>query len=74
MIIEIVVYNLESAVQAQLGGADRIELCDNPGEGGTTPAAGVIEQARKNVNIEVYVMIRPRGGDFLYSEDEFTSM
>jgi copper homeostasis protein len=74
MILEIVVYNLTSAVQAQQGGADRIELCDNPGEGGTTPAAGVIEQARKNLSIEVYVMIRPRGGDFLYSEDEFVSM
>ena len=74
MKIEIVVYNIESALQAQKGGADRIELCDNPGEGGTTPSAGVIEIVRKKLSIEVYVMIRPRGGDFLYSEEEFASM
>ena len=74
MIIEIVVFNIESAIQAQLGGADRIELCDNPGEGGTTPSIGVIEQVKKNLNIDVYVMIRPRGGDFCYSDHEFASM
>jgi copper homeostasis protein len=74
MKIEIVVYNIESALQAQKGGADRVELCDNPGDGGTTPSAGVIEQVRKKLNIEVYVMIRPRGDDFCYSDDEFVSM
>lgn len=74
MIIEIVVFNIESAIQAQLGGADRIELCDNPAEGGTTPSVGVIEQAKKNLNIDVYVMIRPRGGDFCYSDHEFAAM
>ncbi len=74
MTIEIVVYNIESAIQAQKGGADRIELCTSPGEGGTTPSVGVIEQARKNLTIEVYVMIRPRGGDFCYSDHEFKAM
>src|SRR6185436_10643841 len=74
MIIEIVVFNIESAIQAQLGGADRIELCDNPGEGGTTPSIGVIEQVKKQLHIGVYVMIRPRGGDFCYSDHEFASM
>jgi copper homeostasis protein len=74
MKIEIVVYNIESAIQAEKGGADRIELCDNPGEGGTTPSAGVIEQVRKKISIEMFVMIRPRGGDFCYSTDEFASM
>jgi copper homeostasis protein len=74
MIIEIVVFNIESSIQAQLGGADRIELCDNPAEGGTTPSVGVIEQAKKNLSIEVYVMIRPRGGDFCYSDHEFAAM
>ena len=74
MIIEIVVFNIESAINAQLGGADRIELCDNPGEGGTTPSFGIIEQTRKNLNIDVFVMIRPRGGDFCYSDHEFAAM
>jgi len=74
MICEIVVYNIESALKAQEGGADRIELCDNPGEGGTTPSYGVIENVRQNVSIDVFVMIRPRGGDFCYSNYEFHSM
>jgi copper homeostasis protein len=74
MIIEIVVYNIESALKAQEGGADRIELCDNPGEGGTTPSYGMIEAARQNVNMDVFVMIRPRGGDFHYSNYEFHCM
>jgi copper homeostasis protein len=71
---EIVVYNIESARRAQEGGADRIELCDNPGEGGTTPSYGVIELVRQNVSIDVFVMIRPRGGDFCYDNYEFHSM
>jgi len=74
MKIEIVVYNIESALRAQEGGADRIELCDNPGEGGTTPSYGTIELVRQNVSMDVYVMIRPRGGDFFYSSYEFHSM
>jgi copper homeostasis protein len=74
MTIEIVVYNIESALKAQEGGADRIELCDNPGEGGTTPSFGTIESVRQNVNLDLFVMIRPRGGDFHYSNYEFHSM
>lgn len=74
MTLEIVVYNIESALKAQEGGADRIELCDNPGEGGTTPSFGIIESVRQNVNLDVYVMIRPRGGDFHYTNYEFHSM
>jgi copper homeostasis protein len=74
MTVEIVVYNIESAIRAQEGGADRIELCDNPGEGGTTPSYGTIELVRQNVSMDVFVMIRPRGGDFCYSSYEFHSM
>lgn len=74
MVVEIVVYNIESALKAQEGGADRVELCDNPGEGGTTPSAGVIELVRQNLSIDVFVMIRPRGGDFFYSNYEYHAM
>lgn len=74
MICEVVVYNIESALRAQEGGADRIELCDNPGDGGTTPSFGTIEVVRQNVSMDVYVMIRPRGGDFFYSNYEFHAM
>jgi copper homeostasis protein len=74
MTLEIVVYNIESALKAQEGGADRVELCDNPGEGGTTPSFGMIEAVRQNVNLDVFVMIRPRGGDFHYSNYEFHCM
>jgi copper homeostasis protein len=74
MKVEIVVYNIESALKAQQGGADRVELCDNPSEGGTTPAYGTIQQVRQHLNIDVYVMIRPRGGDFHYSIEEYFAM
>jgi copper homeostasis protein len=74
MTIEIVVYNIESALKAQEGGADRLELCENPAEGGTTPSYGTIEVVRQNVSIDVFVMIRPRGGDFCYSGYEFHAM
>jgi copper homeostasis protein len=72
--VEIVVYNIESAMKAQEGGADRIELCENPGDGGTTPSYGTIELVRQNLSIDVFVMIRPRGGDFHYSNYEFHAM
>jgi len=74
MKLEIIGFNIESCIAAQQAGAHRIELCDNPAEGGTTPSYGFIKAARKNLSIELYVMIRPRGGDFYYSDDEFTIM
>lgn len=73
-VVEIVVYNIESAMNAQKGGADRIELCDNPAEGGTTPSFGVMEIVRQAVTMDVYAMIRPRGGDFVYSAYEYHAM
>jgi copper homeostasis protein len=72
--LEVCVDSLESAIAAQKGGADRIELCDNLFEGGTTPSAGMIEIARKNLELGIQVIIRPRGGDFLYSDLEFEAM
>ena len=74
MICEVVVYNIESALRAQEGGADRIELCDNSAEGGTTPSFAMIEQVRQNISMDVYVMLRPRGGDFCYNNYEFHIM
>ncbi len=71
---EVVVYNIESAFKAQEGGADRIELCDNPADGGTTPSAGMIEVVRANVTMDIMVMLRPRGGDFSYSSYEYHAM
>ena len=74
MIFEACVNSAISAIEAQKGGADRVELCENLHDGGTTPSAGTIRFARKNLHIGLFVMIRPRGGDFLYSEDEFEIM
>jgi copper homeostasis protein len=72
--LEVIAYNIESCVIAQESGADRIELCANPAEGGTTPSYGMIRSAKEKCSIPVYVMIRPRGGDFLYADDEFRIM
>ncbi len=71
--IEICANSLQSAIFAQKGGADRIELCDNLLEGGTTPSWAIMEQASQ-LEIEVYVLIRPRGGDFCYNDAEFEAM
>ena len=72
--LEIIGFTIEGCVIAQEAGAHRIELCDNPGEGGTTPSYGFIRSAREKLQIELYPIIRPRGGDFLYSSDEFEIM
>jgi copper homeostasis protein len=72
--LEVIGFNIESCTLAQAAGAHRIELCDNPGEGGTTPSYGFIKAARGNLRIELYPIIRPRGGDFLYSDEEFEVM
>jgi copper homeostasis protein len=72
--LEICVDNVESAIEAQMAGADRIELCNNLIEGGTTPGYGTIVNARKNLKIGLNVIIRPRGGDFLYSSTDYDIM
>ena len=72
--LEVIGFNIESCALAQSAGANRIELCDNPGEGGTTPSYGFIKAAREKLQIDLYPIIRPRGGDFLYSDTEFEIM
>jgi len=72
--LEIACFNLESALTAQKAGADRVELCADLLVGGTTPAIEIIQQACENLTIDLYVMIRPRGGNFVYSEAELKQM
>ncbi len=72
--IEICASSIASALAAQEGGAYRVELCDNLKEGGTTPSYGMLLLARKNLSIQLFPIIRPRGGDFLYTDLEFELM
>lgn len=72
--LEIACFNLQSALIAQENGADRVELCDGFQVGGTTPDLETVKQARENLSIDLYVMIRTRGGNFIYSDDEFQQM
>lgn len=71
---EICANSVASCIAAQEGGADRVELCAGIPEGGTTPSFGMIRSARESISIGLNVIIRPRGGDFLYSEEEIREM
>ena len=74
VLIEVCLDSIESVFAATEGGAERVELCANLLEGGTTPSPGMIERAREVCDAGLQVMIRPRGGDFLYSAEEFIVM
>jgi len=73
-LIEAAVETLSSALAAEGAGADRIELCDNLSEGGTTPDGELVAAIVERIRIPVFVLIRPRAGDFVYSESEFDVM
>lgn len=72
--LEIACFNYESALIAQENGADRIELCENMHLGGTTPNSILTVRVREKASIKMHVIIRPRGGDFVYSDEEFAEM
>ena len=72
--LEIACFNYESALIAEESGADRIELCENMQLGGTTPNAVLAVRVREKLSIKMHVIIRPRGGDFVYTDEEFVEM
>lgn len=74
IILEVCAFNIQSCIVAEKVGAARVELCDNPVEGGTTPSHGTIQRTRERINIELYPIIRPRTGNSWYDEDEFAIM
>lgn len=72
--LEIIAFSLDSCRVIEACGIHRIELCANPADGGTTPSYGVVKAAREAVGIDLFPIIRPRGGDFLYSDEEYMAM
>ena len=74
MTTELCAYSVEACEAARRAGVTRVELCASPYEGGTTPSAAAIRMARRIGGLQLSVMVRPRGGDFLYSDTEFRQM
>lgn len=73
-ILEVCAFNIQSCITAQKAGAARVELCDNPVEGGTTASYGAIALVREKISILLYPIIRPRSGNYYYDSDEFAIM
>jgi copper homeostasis protein len=74
MLLEVCAYNIQSCIIAQKAGAGRIELCADPTAGGVTPSWGLIQYALESIEIPLFPMIRPRGGNFVYDADELSIM
>src|SRR5258708_31967926 len=74
VMIEVCIEGVDGLLAAQDAGADRVELCASLLEGGITPSLGVIQEALRRARVPVHVMVRPRGGDFLYSQVEHATM
>jgi copper homeostasis protein len=74
VLVEVCVDSVVSAAAAERGGAGRIELCSSLIEGGVTPSAGLIGATRTGVSVPLFIMIRPRAGDFYYDDEEFDVM
>lgn len=70
-VLEVCAFHIESCIIAERAGAVRVELCDNPIEGGTTPSYGSIKQVRNKISILLYPILRPRSGNYFYSDEEF---
>jgi copper homeostasis protein len=70
-ILEVCAFNIQSCIIAERAGAARVELCDNPIEGGTTPSYGTIRQVREKITIPLYPILRPRSGNYFYNSDEY---
>ena len=70
-ILEVCAFNIQSCIIAERAGAARVELCDNPIEGGTTPSYGTIKQVREKISIALYPILRPRSGNYFYDLDEY---
>lgn len=71
MLLEVCAFNLQSALIAEKVGAKRVELCENPADGGTTPSYGTIKQTREKIGISLYPIVRPRAGNYFFDDDEF---
>lgn len=69
--LEVCAFHIDSCIIAERCGALRVELCDNPIEGGTTPSYGTIKQVREKISIKLYPLLRPRSGNYFYSDEEF---